>query len=64
VSSSGTCLDTFFRSIGTNRYISWAPILDEDPTVCGIPQMYDANKEWAGKKVVIVSVPGKSIESS
>ncbi|CAD0058286.1 unnamed protein product [Aureobasidium pullulans] len=24
-----------------------------DPTVCGIPQMYDANKEWAGKKVVI-----------
>ncbi|THY71096.1 AhpC/TSA family protein-like protein [Aureobasidium pullulans] len=39
-------------------YISWAPILDEDPTVCGIPQMYDANKEWAGKKVVIVSVPG------
>jgi len=26
--------------------------------------MYDANKEWAGKKVVIVSVPGKSIESS
>jgi alkyl hydroperoxide reductase 1 len=37
---------------------SWAPILDEDPTVCGIPQLYDANKEWAGKKVVIVAVPG------
>ncbi|KAI4736163.1 AhpC/TSA family protein-like protein [Aureobasidium sp. EXF-12298] len=36
----------------------WAPILDEDPTVCGIPQLYDANKEWAGKKVVIVAVPG------
>jgi len=41
----------------------WAPILDEDPTVCGIPQLYDANKEWAGKKVVIVAVPGKSIRS-
>jgi alkyl hydroperoxide reductase 1 len=36
----------------------WAPIMDEDPTVCGIPQLYDANKEWAGKKVVIVAVPG------
>ena len=41
----------------------WAPILDEDPTVCGIPQLYDANKEWAGKKVVIVAVPGKSTQS-
>ena len=40
----------------------WAPILDEDPTVCGIPQLYDANKEWAGKKVVIVAVPGKSTQ--
>jgi alkyl hydroperoxide reductase 1 len=41
----------------------WAPILDEDPTVCGIPQLYDANKEWAGKKVVIVAVPGMSTQS-
>ncbi|KAL1311246.1 hypothetical protein AAFC00_001435 [Neodothiora populina] len=36
----------------------WAPILDEDPTVCGRPQEYDASKEWQGKKVVIVSLPG------
>ncbi|KAL1599980.1 hypothetical protein SLS59_006053 [Nothophoma quercina] len=36
----------------------WAPITDADPTACGRPQEYDANKEWAGKKVVLVSVPG------
>jgi len=36
----------------------WVPITDDDPTICGRPQEYDANKEWAGKKVVIVSVPG------
>lgn len=36
----------------------WAPITDADPTACGIPQLYDASKEFAGKKVVIVSVPG------
>lgn len=36
----------------------WAPITDLDPTICVRPQEYDANKEWKGKKVVIVSVPG------
>jgi len=36
----------------------WVPITDPDPTACGMPQVYDANKEWEGKKVVIVSVPG------
>ncbi|KAF1348651.1 putative peroxiredoxin pmp20 [Delphinella strobiligena] len=36
----------------------WAPILDDDPTVCGLPQKYDASKEWKGKKVVLVSLPG------
>ncbi|KJX95669.1 peroxisomal matrix protein [Zymoseptoria brevis] len=36
----------------------WAPITDPDPTTCGIPQEYDASKEFAGKKVVLVSVPG------
>ncbi|KAF1991669.1 AhpC/TSA family protein-like protein [Aulographum hederae CBS 113979] len=36
----------------------WAPITDEDPTACGLPQEYDASKEFKGKKVVIVSVPG------
>ena len=36
----------------------WAPITDADPTACGRPQEYDASKEWAGKKVVLVSVPG------
>lgn len=38
---------------------SWAPITDDDPTACGLPQEYDASKEFAGKKVVLVSVPGK-----
>lgn len=44
----------------TLTYISnrWAPITDPDPTACGIPQVYDASKEFAGKKVVLVSVPG------
>ncbi|KAI9663265.1 MAG: hypothetical protein M1821_008313 [Bathelium mastoideum] len=36
----------------------WAPITDPDPTACGRPQSYDASKEFAGKKVVLVSVPG------
>lgn len=36
----------------------WAPITDPDPTACGIPQEYNASKEFAGKKVVVVSVPG------
>nr|POE79443.1 putative peroxiredoxin pmp20 [Quercus suber] len=36
----------------------WAPITDPDPTACGRPQTYDASKEFAGKKVVLVSVPG------
>lgn len=37
---------------------SWAPITDPSPTSCGLPQSYDASKEFAGKKVVLVSVPG------
>ncbi|EOD52344.1 Rab protein geranylgeranyltransferase component A [Neofusicoccum parvum] len=36
----------------------WAPILEDDPTVCGRPQEFDANKEFDGKKIVLVSVPG------
>ena len=36
----------------------WAPITDADPTACGIPQTYKTDKEFAGKKVVLVSVPG------
>lgn len=31
---------------------------DPSPTACGMPETYDASKEFAGKKVVIVSVPG------
>jgi hypothetical protein len=38
----------------------WAPITDSDPTACGLPQLYDASKEWKGKKVVLFSVPGSS----
>jgi len=37
---------------------SWVPIENDDPTICGRPQTYDASSEWAGKKVIIVSVPG------
>ncbi|KAF2404394.1 peroxiredoxin-2D [Trichodelitschia bisporula] len=37
---------------------TWVPVTDNDPTVCGMPQDYDASKEWAGKKVVLFSVPG------
>ncbi|EME49677.1 hypothetical protein DOTSEDRAFT_58872 [Dothistroma septosporum NZE10] len=36
----------------------WVPITDPDPTSCGLPQSFDASKEFAGKKVVLVSVPG------
>ncbi|KAF2722168.1 Redoxin [Polychaeton citri CBS 116435] len=36
----------------------WAPITSDDATVCGIPQDFEADKEFTGKKVVIVSVPG------
>ena len=28
-------------------------------TACGIPINYNASKEWANKKVVLFSVPGK-----
>jgi hypothetical protein len=40
-------------------YCSWVPITDSDPTSCGRPQEYDASKNWAGKKVILISVPGK-----
>ncbi|KAK3699706.1 hypothetical protein LTR37_016311 [Vermiconidia calcicola] len=36
----------------------WAPIEGPDATVISMPQEYDADKEWKGKKVVLVSVPG------
>ncbi|KAK5174901.1 uncharacterized protein LTR77_000037 [Saxophila tyrrhenica] len=36
----------------------WAPIDTGDPTSCSMPQDYDASKEWKGKRVVLVSVPG------
>jgi len=38
--------------------VRWAPIDTGDPTSCSMPQEYDASKEWKGKKVVLVSVPG------
>ncbi|KAK4991359.1 hypothetical protein LTR66_006570 [Elasticomyces elasticus] len=36
----------------------WAPITNSDPTACGMPQEYDASKEFKNKRVVLVSVPG------
>ena len=42
----------------TSLTTRWAPITDADPTACGIPQEFDASKEFSGKKIVLVSVPG------
>ncbi|KAF2773670.1 Redoxin [Teratosphaeria nubilosa] len=42
----------------TASNLRWVPITDPDPTSCGLPQTFDASKEFKGKKVVIVSVPG------
>ncbi|KAK2742971.1 Peroxiredoxin Asp f3 [Onygenales sp. PD_40] len=38
-------------------YIPWTEEKG-DITACGIPQLYDASKEWADKKVVLFAVPG------
>jgi alkyl hydroperoxide reductase 1 len=38
-------------------YIPYTPESAEI-TSCGIPQNYNASKEWAGKKVVLFAVPG------
>lgn len=43
------------------RYIPWSEEKG-DITACGIPQTYDASKEWADKKVVLFAVPGVSME--
>lgn len=39
----------------------WIPYTDEkgEITTCGNPQSYNASKEFADKKVVLFSVPGK-----
>ena len=34
------------------------PTGDLDLTACGLPQKYDASKEFSNKKVVLVAVPG------
>ncbi|EEH35128.1 peroxisomal matrix protein [Paracoccidioides lutzii Pb01] len=38
-------------------YVPWTEEKGEI-TACGLPQPYDASKEWADKKVVLFSVPG------
>ncbi|OAL20722.1 hypothetical protein AYO22_08731 [Fonsecaea multimorphosa] len=38
-------------------YIPYTPE-SADITSCGIPQNYNASKEWADKKVVLFAVPG------
>jgi hypothetical protein len=42
--------------------LSYVPYTEDkgDITACGIPQNYDASKEWADKKVVFFAVPGQS----
>ncbi|KAK1780494.1 Redoxin [Copromyces sp. CBS 386.78] len=47
--------DSFPEGV-TFTYI--APSGDTDLTVCGLPIQYDASKEFANKKVVLVAVPG------
>ena len=41
---------------------SYVPYTEESAgiTSCGIPQNYNASKEWADKKVVLFAVPGQS----
>jgi alkyl hydroperoxide reductase 1 len=39
------------------RYVPWTPE-NSEVTSCGIPQNYNASKEWADKKVVLFAVPG------
>ena len=43
--------------------IRYVPYTEEksDITACGIPQNYNASKEWADKKVVLFAVPGQYI---
>jgi len=56
-SRNSSCIDLYKTVLTVTR---WAPITDADATACGLPQEFDASKKWAGKKVVLVSVPGKS----
>ena len=41
----------------TTSYVPWTPE-SSDLTSCGMPQNYNASKEWANKKVVLFAVPG------
>lgn len=48
----------YLLTVGVIRYIPWS---EENGAInaCGIPIDYNASKEWANKKVVLFSVPGK-----
>lgn len=41
-----------------NVVFDHVPIKNDDATLAGTPQDYNASQEWKGKKVVLVSVPG------
>ncbi|WFD35766.1 peroxiredoxin type-2 [Malassezia cuniculi] len=41
----------------TFTYVPWNPELDSGK-VCGIPTTFQSHKEFKGKKVVVISVPG------
>jgi hypothetical protein len=45
---------------------SYVPYTEDkgDITACGIPQNYNASKEWADKKVILFAVPGQYITQS
>ena len=48
--------------IPASRANSYVPYTEEtsEITACGMPQNYNASKEWADKKVVLFAVPGLS----
>ncbi|KAI1246581.1 hypothetical protein MGN70_013482 [Eutypa lata] len=48
--------DTFPEDVKFS-YIPYTPEIDA-VTSCGIPQLYDASKEFKEKKIVLVAVPG------
>ncbi|KAG6993978.1 hypothetical protein G7Y79_00048g083740 [Physcia stellaris] len=49
--------DSFPKGI-TFSYVPATPESDDSITSCGMPVDYDASKEFADKKVVLVAVPG------
>lgn len=52
------CTASLFLSVLTTITPRWTPIENNDPKKTGMPEDYDTAKQWQGKKVVLISVPG------